>query len=270
MSEHGSRPTAPRHGSKRPVWPWIVGALALVVAVVVAVTAVLGSAGTHTTTSSASGGVSGASSSGSGSVTAAGSAGPTTRSGSAVGTGGAVGTGRATGSESAAGQGTGTARATGTRGATAGSSAAATSSSAASPSGTERQLPPAAPDAVVSASGGLRFALTKVEAVDGKAVMPGEIAGPSVRVTVTVTNGGGRPVDLDLFAVNAYVGKDAVPARTVVEPGGRPFSGTLATGRTASGIYLFTIPRDQRDQVRVTVNYLSQQPDVVFEGSLAR
>ncbi|GGD00132.1 hypothetical protein GCM10011512_28720 [Tersicoccus solisilvae] len=100
-------------------------------------------------------------------------------------------------------------------------------------------------------------------------MLAGEIAGPAVRLTIQATNRGSEPVNLDLFVVNAYVGPELTPAGNVTQPGGRPFTGTLAPGADATGVYLFSIPTDQRGRVRVTVDYRAQEPRVVFEGSLA-
>jgi hypothetical protein len=114
----------------------------------------------------------------------------------------------------------------------------------------------------------MKVALTRIEAVQGTAVQPGETAGPAVRVTVTMTNGTDKQFDTNTVSVNAYVGKDRTPVNTLVQPGGVPFLGRLAPGETTYGVYLFVIPTDQRKDVTITVDYAVSVPMVVFRGDL--
>ena len=75
-------------------------------------------------------------------------------------------------------------------------------------------------------------------------------------------------MDLGLVAVNAYVGKDRVPAGTVTKPGGMPLAGELAEGRSADGVYLFVVPITQRGDVTVAVDYRADTPTAVFRGPM--
>jgi hypothetical protein len=130
------------------------------------------------------------------------------------------------------------------------------------------ELEPAAPDEAVEAPDGMRVALTRIEHVQGQALQPGEVSGPAVRVTVTMTNGTKESINTSLVVVNAYIGAERRPAGTVIRPGGLPFSGPLAPGETTYGIYLFAIPEQDRTDVTITVDYQGAGATVVFSGNV--
>lgn len=131
------------------------------------------------------------------------------------------------------------------------------------------ELDPVQPDEDAVTQDGVVFTLADIEAVEGEAFAPGEIAGPAVRVTITVVNDSGAALDLSQVAVNAYVGADRIPAGTISEPGGAAFGGTLEVGASANGVYLFSIPVDQRDDVLIGVDYQAGHPTVTFRGDMA-
>jgi hypothetical protein len=110
-------------------------------------------------------------------------------------------------------------------------------------------------------------ALSDLEAVEGEASMPGEIAGPSIRFTVTFTNDSDKAYSLLGALPNVYFGPDQVPAIELAEPGREPFPEEVAPGKTASGTFIYNVPVDMRDQVRITVDYEAAEPALVFEGA---
>lgn len=112
--------------------------------------------------------------------------------------------------------------------------------------------------------------IESLEAVDGEASQPGEVAGPSIRVTIAFTNTGSEAYSLTGAVANAYYGADLTPAIELVAPGGVPFPEQAAAGETVRGTFIFNIPEDQRDTVRVTVDYAAAEPAVVFEGAAPR
>jgi cytoskeletal protein RodZ len=140
------------------------------------------------------------------------------------------------------------------------------------PSDPTDQIPPeatpVAPTATATGADGVAVSVAKVESVDGKAVAPGEISGPAVRLTLRVQNTSGATVDLNNTVVNAYVGAERVPAPTLVEPGGRPFSGSVAPKKSSDGVYLFLIPTASRGDVTVTLDYAASERTLVFRGAL--
>ncbi len=117
---------------------------------------------------------------------------------------------------------------------------------------------------------GMVFRLERLEAVDGEATGPGEIAGPAVRVTVVATNGTSEPVLLDSVVVDFVYGPDRTSASPLSGPGAERFSGRLAPGDTATGVYVFDVPVAERDEVSVLVSYEAAVSPVVFTGAAPR
>ena len=116
----------------------------------------------------------------------------------------------------------------------------------------------------------LSVRVVKMEAVQGTADGPGEIAGPSVRFTISIDNTTGKRVALSDTVVNAYYGADAIPAIQLLGPGGEPFPKSVQDGGSASGIFVFNIPSEQRGDVRVTVDTSVKNPVIAFEGKAPR
>ena len=107
-----------------------------------------------------------------------------------------------------------------------------------------------------------------IEVVQGEAKRPGEIAGPSVRFTTSISNSSGKLLDLRSTVVSVYYGSDEVPANQLEEPGGVPLPSDVSTGQIATGTYVFSIPPDQRSLVRIVVDYSVRFPPAVFAGSI--
>jgi hypothetical protein len=126
--------------------------------------------------------------------------------------------------------------------------------------------PPVAIDDVADAGTGMTFRLAELEAVDGEASGPGEIAGPAVRVTVIATNSSVSPVSLEGVVVDLIYGATKASAAPLSGPGVVRFEGQVAPGASATGVYVFDVPVDQRGVVTVLVSYLASVSPVVFEG----
>lgn len=146
-------------------------------------------------------------------------------------------------------------------------------SPSASPSATDTaggpvapEAAPVAPDEVVVTDDDVEISLTNIESVDGQATVAGEISGPAIRVTVRFENSSGEPLDLGYVVVNAYGGADRAPASSIMRPGGDPVSGSLAPGESAEGVYLFSVPLAERDDVTIAVDYRVGQSTIVFRG----
>ena len=116
----------------------------------------------------------------------------------------------------------------------------------------------------------LTAAVTQMEAVQGKATGPGEIAGPSVRFTITIKNSTSKKVDLSSTVVNAYAGADSAPAIPLQGPGGKPFPSSVAAGSSATGVFVFNIAKADRSRVEVTVDTSVRNPVVAFKGAAPR
>jgi hypothetical protein len=113
----------------------------------------------------------------------------------------------------------------------------------------------------------VRAEVTKLEAVQGEARGPGEISGPAVRVTVEITNETSAPIELDSTIVAMYIGATEDPAVQLSGPGARSLDGDLDPGASASGVYVYAVPNEDRSTIRITVSYTPQDRAVAFEGS---
>ena len=95
---------------------------------------------------------------------------------------------------------------------------------------------------------------------------PGEIGGPSVRFTIRITNTTGKTFNLTNTVVNAYYGTSSTPAVQLQQPGGKDFPTSVKTGASATGVFVFNIPKAQRAHVEVTVDTAVQNPVIAFKG----
>jgi hypothetical protein len=126
--------------------------------------------------------------------------------------------------------------------------------------------PPVAIDKPATISPGLTAQITKLESVQGEAKTPGEVAGPAVRMTVTISNTTSAAASLATTVVTAYYGADQTPALELSAPGGSPLPAEVAAGTTVTGVYIFTVPTDKRNDVRIEVDYSVTVQPLVFEG----
>ena len=135
----------------------------------------------------------------------------------------------------------------------------------------EQPSPTAAPiQSSAEIEPGLVAELDRIEAVEGTSDRPGEIAGPALRFAVVLTNGSSATVDLQSTAITVDYGLDRTPAGELSQPGGSPLQGLIAPGSSAAGVYIFNVPVDQRDLVRITVDFSTDVAPLVFEGAVPR
>ena len=116
---------------------------------------------------------------------------------------------------------------------------------------------------------GLTAKMTSVEAVDGIARGPGEVAGPSLRITVTITNATSKEASLRTAVISCYFGANRTPAQELREPGGSPLPASVAAGNAATGVYIFTVPPAERKNVTIMVDYSVDVSPLVFQGDVA-
>lgn len=124
-------------------------------------------------------------------------------------------------------------------------------------------------DAPAAVGNGITAAVDSLEAIDGTATGPGNVAGPALRATVRITNGTDAPVSLDAVSVELATGPALDPASPLDDASEAPFSGTVAPGGSAQGVYVFSVPTADRDSVTLTVGYQAGAPLLVFTGPAA-
>jgi hypothetical protein len=115
---------------------------------------------------------------------------------------------------------------------------------------------------------GLTVRLSRIAPVKGTATVPGEIAGPAIKLTVVARNRADRAVDLNSVVVFVSFGRERTPASELSD-GARPLRGRVAPDDSRTGTYIYTVPEDEREQVRVEISYSGEAPTVAFEGRVA-
>ncbi len=113
---------------------------------------------------------------------------------------------------------------------------------------------------------GITVRLASIESVTTEANLPGEIAGPGVKVTVEILNSTSVTVDLSAVVVDLQdaAGTPAIPMSAAPA---QPFTGSAAAGQTATGIYVFTVPTSYTNPATITVSYSTEAPIVAFVGN---
>ena len=137
-----------------------------------------------------------------------------------------------------------------------------------------RRLPPVplvGPDGAARPAevGALRVDVLEIAPAVSAGQGPGEVQGlDAVAVTVRWTNAGSSAVRLTDVVVDMSYGA-AVPASPVSGPPSRPVTGSVRPGGTATGVYVFAVPTDQRRRVELSVSSGAALPRAVFAGPVA-
>ena len=134
------------------------------------------------------------------------------------------------------------------------------------PSVVDETAAPVALSATADFGGGVTGKIVKLESINASARLPGEVAGPALRITFSVTNGSASTIDLRLVTVNVTnsVGTPAVP---ISGNGTNLFTGTLGAGKSAQGIYVLSLATQNRNPVTISVSYSSSAKVVLFTGN---
>jgi hypothetical protein len=112
---------------------------------------------------------------------------------------------------------------------------------------------------------GLTVQISDIDSVKGVATAPGEIAGPALKISVVADNSSKKAIDLRSVVVFVTYSKKQTPA-IKLSAGTRPLEGRLPADARRKGTYVFNVPRDERDLIRVEVSYSGKAPTVSFEG----
>ncbi|MCG2620540.1 hypothetical protein LVY72_01285 [Arthrobacter sp. I2-34] len=112
--------------------------------------------------------------------------------------------------------------------------------------------------------------VSKIEAIEAKADGIGEIAGPAIRFSLEVRNTSAKALKLDAADVTVEAGAQKLPAIELNGSGASGFPKAVAAGKSASGTFVFQVPEDQREQVRIHLNFSVSETVVAFEGAAPR
>ncbi|MEC5180191.1 hypothetical protein [Arthrobacter sp. CG_A4] len=116
--------------------------------------------------------------------------------------------------------------------------------------------------------GGVSATITDMTAVQGVATGIGEVAGPAVRFKVTIVNDTAKAISLDAAVVDVSFGKDQEPAGQLSGPDAVTFPASVAPGTSGVGIFVFSVPAEARDKVKIYFNLEAETPIATFEGKL--
>ena len=92
------------------------------------------------------------------------------------------------------------------------------------------------------------------------------MSGPAIRFRVAITNSTSTAIDLASTVVTVDYGAERTPALQLYEPGSSPLPSSAGPGDTATAVYIFTVPVDQRGLVHITVDYAVGIPPLEFTG----
>lgn len=114
---------------------------------------------------------------------------------------------------------------------------------------------------------GVEVRLDKVESIETKAQAPGEISGPGVAITVTVSNSSGQDVDPSGLEIAMTDGKGR-PGSGMTGAPAKWLSARIPSGAEASGIYVFATRGAPRNPITVSVAVSPGAPKVNFTGRI--
>ena len=120
-----------------------------------------------------------------------------------------------------------------------------------------------APDGQADFGGEVSARIVSLTPYAATASQAGEVSGPAVLVELELLNESADSMPLDPVTVNAYYGADRIPASPVTsDPASAPFTGTLESGATARGSYVFSVV--ENEPVTITVSKDAASGLVVF------
>jgi hypothetical protein len=134
------------------------------------------------------------------------------------------------------------------------------------PARTITTAPPVPLKSPASFGGKVSAFLASIKAINATAQGVGEISGPALQVTFTITNGSSNVVDLGSVTANL---QDAAgtPSVSMIGPPAAPFHGSVAPGKSASGVYVFSLAKNHVNPVSISLSYTTAAPVVLFVGN---
>jgi hypothetical protein len=123
-------------------------------------------------------------------------------------------------------------------------------------------------DRAIRYSDGLRLVVTGIAQGKVTGQGPGVFLGePKTEIGLRMTNRGNRAVRLDQVVVTVVYGSQRRTSRPVYDERARDFSGVLRPGSSADASYLFSVPRDQLDDVTMLVDFDGRHTVARFRGA---
>jgi hypothetical protein len=121
-------------------------------------------------------------------------------------------------------------------------------------------------DATVDLGGSVTANIVESKTITGVARGVGEVGGPAIELTIQIKNGSSAPIQLN--AINVSVEDSAsVPAGSLSGDPASPLIGTLESGASATGVFVFALPPSPQDPMHVAVSYAAGFPVALFAVS---
>ena len=98
-----------------------------------------------------------------------------------------------------------------------------------------------------------------------KSQYPGELSGNAVVLGLRLTNGTSKTVDLGNVVVNVTQA-NGNPASQITSSPAKALPTTAKSGATANGVFVFTVPKNQRNPITVSVTLSADTTVAVFKG----
>ena len=128
-------------------------------------------------------------------------------------------------------------------------------------------LPATSLSATVMPATDISVGFKDIASVDAVSITPGEVNRPAAQITVEIQNSTDVARDVNSVEVGLTdsMGQPGIPVTTAASSS---FSGQIAPGPTATGVYVFPVPPDPRDRVLVTVSYTAGGALAQFSGTI--
>ncbi len=130
-------------------------------------------------------------------------------------------------------------------------------------------LPAAAVKETAEVGADIDVEVEKVTPVTGVARGPGEVGGPAAAVTVKMTNNSGKPIALNQVQVTAQ-DTSGRPTPSVSGEPASPMTGNLDSGKTATGVYVFTLGDGFSNPLVVSISYSAGAPVALFTADVSK
>lgn len=112
------------------------------------------------------------------------------------------------------------------------------------------------------------ISLLKVVRQKVAATSPGEIAGPAIIATVSITNNGSTALDLGSTVV-ALLDSEGNPGQSTTAGPADSFTHIADPGVTQQGVYVFGVPATGVNPITISVSCAGGAPVAVFAGSVS-
>ncbi len=128
--------------------------------------------------------------------------------------------------------------------------------------------PPVSFEEQVQIAPSFRATVDEIRAIDGVGQGIGEISGPALAFTITLTNDTKNVLKTAGAVVNLYDSTASPAIPLLGDPNADPLTGSIAPGASVTGTYVFRVPPEARDSVTLTIAFDPELSVVVFTGPI--